>query len=649
MTWARKNLFSTPLNAALTAILGGGIVWAAFGLVRFLVTTDFEILRVNLALFMVGDFPRDQLHLVVLGALLFALMIGLTSGLLRGQARDRASKAGLPFVTSSQGRALWMWIRRYWPILLLVLACLSLTQTINPSLAVIAAIGVLVGGRLLAVRMPAGARRWIWLLVAALPIAAYFVIQSSGVGWDDWGGLMLTLFLTVAGIVSAFPLGLFLALGRRLDPAAGSGGVGGLYRTDPRGAPGFAAPSGRFRPRLLSPAGLRPSGLTRVLIAITLFEAAYIAEVIRGGLQSLPRGQTEAAQSLGLPAWKTTRLIVLPQALRATIPAMVGQFISLFKDTSLVTIVGLADVLAASSLANTQPAFAAQGLAAVTLPFVALVYWAGAYTMSREARRVERRLGDWRKMTDTQIDAKTQPMVEMEQVDKFFDSFQALRDINLSVGKTENVVIIGPSGSGKSTLIRCINRLEKHDAGRVVVDGVELNDDLRKIQEVRRETGMVFQQFNLFPHLSVLDNVALAPRQVRQMGKEEAEELGMRMLTRVRIPEQARKFPGQLSGGQQQRVAIARSLAMQPKVMLFDEPTSALDPEMIKEVLETMEELATTGMTLLVVTHEMGFARAVADRVVFMADGQIVEVGTPEHFFTDPEEDRTKLFLSQIL
>ena len=252
-------------------------------------------------------------------------------------------------------------------------------------------------------------------------------------------------------------------------------------------------------------------------------------------------------------------------------------------------------------------------------------------------------------MTDIKMDAKTHPMVEMEQVDKFFDSFQALRDINLSVGRTENVVIIGPSGSGKSTLIRCINRLEKHDAGRVVVDGVELNDDLRKIQEVRRETGMVFQQFNLFPHLSVLDNVTLAPRQVRQIGKEEAEELGMRMLTRVRIPEQARKFPGQLSGGQQQRVAIARSLAMQPKVMLFDEPTSALDPEMIKEVLETMEELATTGMTLIVVTHEMGFARAVADRVVFMADGQIVEVGTPEHFFTDPHEVRTKLFLSQIL
>ena len=248
--------------------------------------------------------------------------------------------------------------------------------------------------------------------------------------------------------------------------------------------------------------------------------------------------------------------------------------------------------------------------------------------------------------TTTTID---EPMILMEHVDKFFGAFQALMDINMSVAKKEVVVVIGPSGGGKSTLIRCINRLEKHDAGRVVVDGIELTDDLRKIQEVRRETGMVFQQFNLFPHLTVLENVTLAPRQVRRMPKGAAEELGMKMLARVRIPEQAHKFPGQLSGGQQQRVAIARSLAMQPKVMLFDEPTSALDPEMIKEVLEVMEELAITGMTMIVVSHEMGFARAVADRVVFMAEGQIVEVGTPEHFFQSPTEERTKQFLAQIL
>jgi general L-amino acid transport system ATP-binding protein len=240
-------------------------------------------------------------------------------------------------------------------------------------------------------------------------------------------------------------------------------------------------------------------------------------------------------------------------------------------------------------------------------------------------------------------------MIELRGVDKFFGEFQALKDIDLVVGKQEVVVVIGPSGSGKSTLIRCINRLEKHQKGRIAVDGVEMSDDLRNIQEIRRECGMVFQSFNLFPHLTVRENVTLAPRQVRRWPKAKADEEAMRQLERVKIPEQADKYPGQLSGGQQQRVAIARALAMQPKVMLFDEPTSALDPEMIKEVLDAMTELAESGMTMVVVTHEMGFARAVADRVVFMADGQIVEVGTPEHFFTDPHEERTKLFLSQIL
>jgi general L-amino acid transport system ATP-binding protein len=245
--------------------------------------------------------------------------------------------------------------------------------------------------------------------------------------------------------------------------------------------------------------------------------------------------------------------------------------------------------------------------------------------------------------------AKGDALIEVSGVDKYFGDFQALKDININVGKQEVVVVIGPSGSGKSTLIRCINRLEKHDRGTIVVDGIELSEDIRNIQEVRRETGMVFQQFNLFPHLTVIENITLAPREVRRLPKREAESLAMEMLERVKIPEQAHKYPGQLSGGQQQRVAIARSLAMKPKVMLFDEPTSALDPEMIKEVLDVMVELAEGGMTMIVVTHEMGFARAVADRVVFMSDGQIVEVGTPEHFFTDPREDRTKLFLSQIL
>ena len=240
-------------------------------------------------------------------------------------------------------------------------------------------------------------------------------------------------------------------------------------------------------------------------------------------------------------------------------------------------------------------------------------------------------------------------MIELQEVSKWFGDFQALKGVDLGVERQEVVVVCGPSGSGKSTMIRCINRLEKHDRGRIVVDGIELSDDLRNIQEIRREVGMVFQQFNLFPHLTVLENVTLAPRQVRRWNKAKANEKAMEHLRRVRIPEQAHKYPLQLSGGQQQRVAIARALAMEPKIMLFDEPTSALDPEMIKEVLDVMEELAESGMTMIVVTHEMGFARAVADRMVFMADGEIVEVGTPEHFFTNPQEERTKQFLAQIL
>jgi general L-amino acid transport system ATP-binding protein len=244
---------------------------------------------------------------------------------------------------------------------------------------------------------------------------------------------------------------------------------------------------------------------------------------------------------------------------------------------------------------------------------------------------------------------QTDVAVDMIGVHKWFGDFHVLRDINLRVSKSERIVICGPSGSGKSTMIRCINRLEEHQQGRVIVDGVELTDDVKKIDEVRRDVGMVFQQFNLFPHLTVLENLTLAPIWVRKQPKKQAEEIAMHYLQRVNIPEQARKFPGQLSGGQQQRVAIARSLCMNPKIMLFDEPTSALDPEMVKEVLDTMVQLADDGMTMLVVSHEMGFARQVANRIVFMDEGQIVEVNAPAAFFDHPRHERTKLFLSQIL
>ncbi|MEE4013890.1 amino acid ABC transporter ATP-binding protein [Roseibium sp. FZY0029] len=265
--------------------------------------------------------------------------------------------------------------------------------------------------------------------------------------------------------------------------------------------------------------------------------------------------------------------------------------------------------------------------------------------MSEHAVRDEELAADRTRMTISDTDVA----VEIKNMNKWYGDFHVLRDINLKVMRGERIVICGPSGSGKSTMIRCINRLEEHQAGQILVDGIELTDDLKKIDEIRREVGMCFQHFNLFPHLTILENCTLAPIWVRKMPKREAEEIAMHYLERVKIPEQANKYPGQLSGGQQQRVAIARSLCMSPKIMLFDEPTSALDPEMIKEVLDVMVGLAEEGMTMLCVTHEMGFARKVANRVIFMDAGQIVEQNEPEEFFTNPQHERTKLFLSQIL
>jgi general L-amino acid transport system ATP-binding protein len=246
-------------------------------------------------------------------------------------------------------------------------------------------------------------------------------------------------------------------------------------------------------------------------------------------------------------------------------------------------------------------------------------------------------------------EAPAHAMIELRHVHKWFGAHHVLRDVSCTVGRGERVVVCGPSGSGKSTMIRCINRLEEHDQGQILVDGIELTADIRQIEAIRREVGMVFQQFNLFPHLTVLENLTLAPIWVRRMPRREAEDLAMLYLERVRIPEQAQKYPGQLSGGQQQRVAIARALCMKPQIMLFDEPTSALDPEMIKEVLDVMVELAQSGMTMVCVTHEMAFAREVADMMLFMDQGEIVESAPPETFFTAPKSERTRAFLSQIL
>jgi general L-amino acid transport system ATP-binding protein len=254
-----------------------------------------------------------------------------------------------------------------------------------------------------------------------------------------------------------------------------------------------------------------------------------------------------------------------------------------------------------------------------------------------------------KKKTLNKMKVTDEVAIHISDMNKWFGSFHVLRDINLEVMRGERIVVCGPSGSGKSTLIRCINRLEEHQKGKIVVDGTELTTDLKNIDKIRSEVGMVFQHFNLFPHLTILENCTLAPIWVRKTPQKEAEEIAMEILEQVKIPEQALKYPGQLSGGQQQRVAIARSLCMRPRIMLFDEPTSALDPEMIKEVLDTMIELAEDGMTMIVVTHEMGFARQVANRVIFMDEGQIVEQNDPEEFFNNPQSNRTKLFLSQIL
>mgnify|MGYP002780426914 FL=1 len=258
-------------------------------------------------------------------------------------------------------------------------------------------------------------------------------------------------------------------------------------------------------------------------------------------------------------------------------------------------------------------------------------------------------MGETMEMLASAARTDAPPAITLDKVNKWFGALHVLRDVSLQVALGERVVVCGPSGSGKSTMIRCINRLETHQEGRIIVDDIELSDDVKALDAIRREVGMVFQSFNLFPHLTVLDNCTLAPIWVRRMPKAEAEDLAMHYLERVKIPEQAKKFPGQLSGGQQQRVAIARALCMKPKIMLFDEPTSALDPEMIKEVLDTMVGLAEMGMTMIVVTHEMGFARQVADRVVFMDRGEIVELGTPAEMFEQPKTDRLRMFLSQIL
>lgn len=386
----RRHLFSTWYDALITLVFGGMAIWAVVALFRFLLAADFTILRVNLTLFVLGAFPRDQLWRPSAAVLLIALLVGTAAGAARASARDAAAAAGLPFRQTPPVEAL----RRFWPVLALLAVLLLLTETLTPTVLALAVALIGVGAYRLGWVWPGRLRRALWTVLLVMPLAVYGVLAGfGGIGWQGWGGLHLNLFLSMAGILFAFPLGLLLALGRRSSlPAVRTISV--AYVEFIRGVPLISLLlMGVFALGFFLPVGLRPGGVTRVLVAITLFEGAYIAEVVRGGLQAVPKGQVEASQALGLSPWKTIRLIVMPQALRATIPAMVGQFISLYKDTTLVSTVGLPDVLSTTQGVNSQPEFLAQGLERLTLPFAALIFWVGSYTMSREARRLEKRLG----------------------------------------------------------------------------------------------------------------------------------------------------------------------------------------------------------------------------------------------------------------
>lgn len=388
--WVRDNLFNTWYNALLTLVIGGLAVWAAMSLLGLIFGSDFEIIRVNLQLFLVGQFPSDQLWRPWLSTFLIAVMIGGAAGSVAANARQRADESGLEFTPTRFVEI----VRRFWPLIALVVIILSFTRTITPTLLTLVAAALGLGAYYLGRVLPPRVRRWTWLFVLLLIGAVYLSLAGfGGVGWRHWGGLQLNLFVTVAGIVFAFPLGLLLAMGRRSSlPLIRTVSVAFIEFI--RGVPLIALLlAGVFAIGFLIPADLAPGQVTRMLIAITLFEAAYIAEIVRGGLQAVPRGQVEASNALGVGTWKTMRLIVLPQALRATIPAMVGQFISLFKDTTLVSILGTNDLLNATFIVNSQDQFLGQGLFIITIGFAGVVFWVGSYTMSREAQRLEKKLG----------------------------------------------------------------------------------------------------------------------------------------------------------------------------------------------------------------------------------------------------------------
>ena len=643
--WARENLFGSTLDTILTVAFGLVLAWIVYRIGRFVfVDARWEVVERNMTNLMVGSYPRDELWRLWAALFVLAAALGFGAGAIGAQRRREVAEGRARPL--AQGG-----VRRLGPIILLVVVLLWLGQSFEAVVlvAAISAVGALfnVIGR----RTPQPLWRYVPLIVLAGVFVAFLVVTAfGGVGWSQWGGFLLTVFLAVSAILLSFPFGVLLALGRRSSLPVVRWRVRRLHRALPRRSADRDPVHGVLHDRLLScRKGVEaPSLVTRAIIGFTLFTSAYVAEIVRGGLQSVPAGQIEAAQALGLSPFKTTLPHRPPAGAAGGHPGhrrpvhqpLQGHVARLRPRADRAAGRG-AEHHQAAGLPRAGPLRRDAGLRELrVLDRVILDV----------AREPAARAPAWSGgVMSTQSTENGKAMIQLEGVSKWFGDFQALKDVDLAIDRQEVVVVCGPSGSGKSTMIRCINRLEKHDGGRIVVDGIELSDDLRNIQEIRREVGMVFQQFNLFPHLSVLENITLAPRNVRRKPRKEAEERAMEQLKRVRIPEQAHKYPLQLSGGQQQRVAIARALAMDPKIMLFDEPTSALDPEMIKEVLDVMIELAESGMTMIVVTHEMGFARAVANRMVFMADGEIVEVGPPEHFFTSPREERTKQFLAQIL
>ena len=474
----------------------------------------------------------------------------------------------------------------------------------------------------------------------AVPAAALALMHGGFAGLvevptESWGGLPLTFVLSTIGFAAAFPVAVLLALARRHGmPAVRVLSI--AYIETVRGVPLVTV---LFMAAVMFPLFMPQAfvldKLLRAAIAFTMVIAAYQAEVVRAGLDAVPSGQHEAAASLGLTFWRATMLVVHPAGAPRDDPRD-GQYVHRV----------LQGHVPGRHHRPLRPARRRQRRRrrrevdrirrrGLPLRGARLLHILLCRLQARSAPRAR----------DGEESPLSAPHVELRGVNKWYGGFHALCDIDVHVKRGERIVICGPSGSGKSTLIRCINGLEAHQAGTILVDGVELTGDPGRVQEIRRKVGMVFQQFNLFPHLTVLENCTLAPIWVRRVPKHEAEEVAMQYLTRVRIQDQAHKFPAQLSGGQQQRVAIARALAMKPGIMLFDEPTSALDREMVNEVLETIVSLAQDGMTMLCVTHEMAFARQVADRIIFMDAGGIVESADTEAFFGAPQHERTRLFL----